>query len=175
VATYVAFLRGVNLAGAKKISMGELRSMAEGLGYEDVATYINSGNLIVRTPKKPATVERELSKAIAERFGHRVDVAVRSQAQLAALLAKNPYPEGNPSQVTVAFLVEPPGPQAKERVAAVAAEHESVTFAGKDVYVNYAKGLGQSKLAQRFSDIIGVSSTIRNVRTLAKIIELCEK
>jgi uncharacterized protein (DUF1697 family) len=175
VATFVAFLRGVNLGPAKKISMAELRSMAEDLGYDDVATYINSGNLIVRTGKKAATVERELSRAIGERFGHEVDVAVRSEAELKELLAKNPYPDGDPSQVTVAFMVKAPGAQAKERVAAVATDHEPVTFTGKDVYVNYTKGLGQSKLAQRFSDIVGVSSTIRNVRTIAKIIELCEK
>lgn len=63
MATYVAFLRGVNLGPNNKISMPALRGMAEDLGYTNVATYINSGNLIVTTPKKAATVEHEISKA----------------------------------------------------------------------------------------------------------------
>jgi uncharacterized protein (DUF1697 family) len=81
VTTYVAFLRGINLGSTNKISMPELRSMAEELGYEGVSTYINSGNLVLRTPKKAATVEGELARAITARFGYRIDVAVRTLAQ----------------------------------------------------------------------------------------------
>ena len=64
MATHVAFLRGVNLGPNNKIAMPALRAMAEDLGYTDVATYINSGNLIITSPKKTATLEREISKAI---------------------------------------------------------------------------------------------------------------
>jgi uncharacterized protein (DUF1697 family) len=172
VATYVAFLRGVNLGPNNKISMPALRAMAADLGYTDVATYINSGNLIISSPKKSATVEREISDAIKKTFGRPIDVTVRTPAQLKKILAENPYPDGNPSQVTVAFLTKPPPANAKEKVAAVATESEPFEFVGQEVYVNYSNGLGRSKLAEKFSAIIGVSSTVRNIRTVQKVLVL---
>ena len=173
VVTYVAFLRGVNLGPNNKISMPALRAMAEDLGYTDVATYINSGNLIISSAKKAATVQREISDAIKKTFGRPIDVTVRTSAQLEQILAKNPYPEGNPSQVTVAFLTKTPGKDAKDRVAAVATDYEPFTVSGQQIYVNYSHGLGRSKLAEKFSAIIGVSSTVRNIRTLEKVLALC--
>jgi uncharacterized protein (DUF1697 family) len=175
VTTYVALLRGINLGPTNKISMPALRAMTEELGYGDVATYINSGNLILTTTKQAAAVERELAKAIADTFGFKIDVTVRTDAQLAKVLANNPYPDGNPSQVTVAFLAKAPGPQAKKQVAAVAAEHEPFVFGHRCVYVNYSRGLANSKLAAQFSSIIGVSSTVRNIRTVAKLVEMSAK
>lgn len=175
VATYVAFLRGVNLGPNNKISMPALRAMAEDLGYTDVATYINSGNLIISSPKKAATIEREITDAINDTFGRPIDVAVRTSAELENILAENPYPDGNPSQVTVAFLMQAPAEGAKDKVAAVAKDYEPVTYAGQQVYVNYSQGIGTSKLAERFSAIIGVSSTIRNLRTIEKVLALCQR
>jgi uncharacterized protein (DUF1697 family) len=173
VATYAVFLRGVNLGPNNKISMPALRQMAEDLGYTDVATYINSGNLIISSPKKAAAVEREISKAIKDTFGRSIDVAVRTPAQLKKIVAENPYPDGNPSQVTVAFLTKAPAKDAKDKVAAVAKDYEPFMFAGQEVYVHYSQGIGRSKLAERFSDIIGVSSTVRNIRTIEKVVTLC--
>ena len=173
MATYVAFLRGVNLGPNNKISMPALRAMAEDIGYTDVATYINSGNLIIGSPKKAATVEREIAKAIKDTFGRPIDVALRTPAELKKLLAENPYPDGNPSQVTVAFLTKAPAADAKQKVAAVAKDYEPFTFSGQQVYVNYSQGIGKSKLAEKFSAIIGVSSTVRNIRTLEKVLALC--
>ena len=173
VASYVAFLRGVNLGPSNKISMPALRAMAEDLGYTGVATYINSGNLIIKSAKKAAAVEREIANAIKQSFGRPIDVTVRTSAQLEKILAENPYPDGNPSQVTVAFLTKMPAMDAEDKVAAVAADYEPFTFAGQQVYVNYSHGLGRSKLAERFSDIIGVSSTVRNIRTVEKVLALC--
>jgi len=173
VATYLAFLRGVNLGPTNKISMPELRAMAEDLGYTDVATYINSGNLIISSTKNTATVEREISDAIKKTFGRSIDVTVRTPAQLKKILAENPYPDGNPSQVTVAFLTKTPAADATEKVAAVAKDYEPFTFSGQQVYVNYSKGIARSKLAEKFSDIIGVSSTVRNIRTVEKVLALC--
>ena len=173
--TYVALLRGINLGPTNKIAMPALRAMTEALGYTDVATYINSGNLIFRTSKKAATVERALARTISDTFGLTIDVTVRTDAQLKKVLADNPYPDGNTSQVTVAFLTKAPGPEAKKQVAAFAAEHETFTFGDRCVYVNYSHGLANSKLAAQFSSIIGVSSTVRTIRTVAKLVEMSAK
>ena len=175
VARYVAFLRGINLGPTNKISMPELRKMAEELGYTDVATYINSGNLIFSSTKKAAALEREISSAITKRFGAGIDVAVRTPAQLKKIVADNPYPDGSPSQVAVAFLTKAAPADAKKKVAAIATDAEPFTFAGSEVYVHYSNGMGRSKLAEKFSAIIGVSSTVRNVNTVTKVLALCER
>jgi uncharacterized protein (DUF1697 family) len=174
VGIYVAFLRGINLGPTNKISMPELRAMAEDLGYTDVATYINSGNLIFTSSKKAAALEREISAGIGKRFGTKTDVAVRTPAQLRKILDANPYPDGSPSQVAVAFLTKAAPAGAKEKVAAIATEAEPFTFAGSEVYVHYSNGMGRSKLAENFSSIIGVSSTVRNVNTVTKVLDLAE-
>jgi uncharacterized protein (DUF1697 family) len=175
VGVYVAFLRGINLGPTNKISMPELRELATELGYTGVTSYINSGNLIFSSPKRAATLEREISAAISKRFGTRTDVAVRTPAQLRKILADNPYPDGSPSLVTVAFLTKAAPAEAKKKVAAVATDAEPFTFAGSEVYVHYSNGQGRSKLAERFSAIIGVSSTVRNVNTVTKVLALCER
>ena len=172
---YVAFLRGINLGPTNKISMPELREMAEGLGYTNVTSYINSGNLIFTSSKNAAALEREIASAIAKRFGNRIDVAVRTPAQLKKIVAENPYPDGSPSQVTVAFLTKAAPPDAKKKVAAMATDAEPFTFAGSEVYVHYTNGMGRSKLAEKFSSIIGVSSTVRNLNTVTKVLALSER
>ena len=172
---YVAFLRGVNLGPTNKISMPELREMATELGYTDVASYINSGNLIFASPKQRGALEPEISAAIGRRFGARIDVAVRTPAQLRKIVDQNPYPDGSPSQVTVAFLTKPAPAEAKQKVAEIATDAEPFRFAGSEVYVHYTNGLGRSKLAEKFSSVIGVSATVRNLNTVTKVLALCER
>ena len=175
MATYVAFLRGINLGPTNKISMPRLRELAEGLGYTDVTTYINSGNLILTATDPAATIEQRLAEVIADELGLKVDVAVRTPARLATIVAENPFPDGDPSYVTVAFLTRAAPADAKRRVAEVATEKEPYVFSGHEVYVHYTDGQARSKLAARFSAVIGVSATVRTIRTVAKVLELASR
>lgn len=168
----VAFLRGINLGPARRVSMPRLRELAEGLGYTDVGSYLNSGNLVLTTSDAAARIEQRLQAALSEDFGLPVDVAVRTPARLAAIVAENPFPDGDRGQVTVAFLTRAAPPEAKRRVAAAAAEHEPFVFSGQEVYVHYTRGQGRSKLALTFSAVLGVSATVRNLRTVTKVLEL---
>ena len=118
--TYVAFLRGVNLGPHRSVSMSRLAEIGVELGYEDVWTWVNSGNLVLTTPKKAATVEREVSAALAEEYGTTVDVAVRSASELRTVLDANPFPDASASRVTVAFLATAAPASALGRIAAVA-------------------------------------------------------
>lgn len=104
--TYVAFLRGINLGPSNRVAMPELRALAEDLGYEGVATYLQSGNLVLTSAKQASTIQRELRAGLQERFGLTLDVIVRNGKQLQQVLAGNPFGDGDPSQVTVAFLGE---------------------------------------------------------------------
>jgi uncharacterized protein (DUF1697 family) len=171
---YVALLRGINVGGSNKISMPQLRAMAESLGYQSVSTYINSGNLLFTSAKSSEALAEEIQQAIKAEFGRPIDVTVRDLDQLRAVLAANPFPDGNPSQVTVAFLTKRAAPTAREKVADLAKDYEPFTFAGTEVYVNYTHGLGNSLLAERFSKAVGVSATVRNIRTVAKIAEMLD-
>jgi uncharacterized protein (DUF1697 family) len=175
VARYVAFLRGINLGSTNKISMPRLRELAEGLGYTDVVTYINSGNLVLTATDPAATIEQRLAGAIADELGLKVDVAVRTPARLATIVAENPFPDGDPGLVTVAFLTKAAPAEAKRRVAEIATDHEPHVFSGQEVYVHYSQGQGRSKLSAKFSDIIGVSATVRNLRTVTKVLELAQR
>jgi uncharacterized protein (DUF1697 family) len=152
--------------------MPRLRELAEGLGYTDVVSYINSGNLIVTTTDSAATIEQRLSKAIADELGLDVDVAVRTPARLATIVAENPFPDGDPTYVTVAFLTKALPADAKRKVAEVATEGEPYVFSGQEVYVHYTQGQARSKLATKFPDLLGVSVTVRNFRTVTKVLEL---
>lgn len=172
MARYIAFLRGINLGSAKKVSMPRLRELAEGLGYVDVLTYINTGNLVLTATDAASRIEQRLHAVIADELGLQVDTAVRTPARLAAIVAENPFPDGDPSQVTVAFLTRAAPPEAERRVAVVAADHEPYAFSGQEVFVHYTRGQGRSKLAATFSDVLGVSATVRNLRTVTKVLEL---
>ena len=166
---YAAFLRGINLGSVNKVSMPDLRTALTASGHPEVKTYINSGNVVLSSGRRAATVERELADLIQATFGLDIGVTVRTAPQLQAILAGNPFPDGDPSQVTVAFLAAEPGPAAPDRVRALATDHEPFVFAGREVYVHYARGLGKSRLAERFSATVGVSATVRTIRTVAKV------
>ena len=173
--SYAAFLRGINLGPTNKIAMPRLRQIAESLGYGEVKTHINSGNLLFASDKPAETVEKEVRDAIREELGLSIDVAVRTQDELGQVLAANPYPDGDPSRVTVAFLTGPPASDAKERVAALARDHEPFAFGEREVYVNYTEGQANSKLAEQFSKVVGVSSTVRNLNTVTKVLAMLDR
>jgi uncharacterized protein (DUF1697 family) len=156
-----------------RIAMARLRELAENLGYAGVKTYINSGNLILASSASATTVERQLSQAIQTELGLHIDVFVRTGAEVGKVLAGNPFPDGDPSKVTVAFLSGPAGENVAERLATVAADDEPCVLAGREIYVHYGRGMGQSKLAAAFGSLVGQSCTVRNVRTLEKILALC--
>ncbi len=172
---YAAFLRGINLGPSNKIAMPRLREIAEGLGWSEVSSYINSGNLIFISTKKPATLERELARALADEMGKPVEVTVRSRAQLAKIVAGNPYPDGHPSRVNVAFLMAKLPAGVKERLDAMATEREPYEIRAAEIYVHYQDGLGRSKLAEKFASVIKVSATTRTIGTVTKVLAICDR
>src|SRR5579862_2902066 len=115
--THVALLRGINVGGHNKVPMAELRELVAGLGHDDVATYIQSGNVVFSAAGKDSpALASALEKAIAARFGFTIRVVVLSRAELAKVAADNPYTaETNPRLVHVVFLTAKPGTDVTER------------------------------------------------------------
>lgn len=170
--SYAAFLRGINLGPSNKVAMPKLREIAAGLGWGDVATYINSGNLIFTSTKKPATLAKELHGALRTELGKSIDVAVRSQKQLEEIVAANPYPDGELNKVNVAFLMTSLPAAAEQAIANLATEREPFSVRGSEIYVHYQDGLGRSKLAEKFATVIKISATTRNIGTVTKVLEI---
>lgn len=173
--SYAAFLRGINLGPTNKVAMPKLREIAEGLGWTDVATYINSGNLIFTSPKKPPTLARELHDALRTELGKSIDVTVRSRARLAQIVADNPYPDGAANQVNVVFLMTALPAAAEEKMSRLATEREPFTIRDAEIYVHFQEGLGRSELAAKLASVIKVSCTTRNIGTVTKVLGLFDR
>jgi len=170
--THVALLRGINVGTAKRVAMAALRELATSLGYADVRTHLNSGNLLLSTDEDAGTLRQRLEQGIEERFGLHADVVVRSAAELTAALAANPFPDGDPSRVTIAFLAAPAPAGTAERLAGLAADDEPVVVGDREVYVEYSHGQADSRLATGFVRALGVPVTVRNLRTVTALAAL---
>lgn len=167
----MVLLRGINL-GKRRIPMPELKALAIELGHTEVSTYIASGNLILTSDRAPDAVASELDKIIAQRYGFDVDCAIRTAAKMAAVVSTNPYPDGDPKQVTIGFAATPISKAATERMAALATPDERFQIVGRQVYVDFAGGLARSKLATQLGKAVGQPITTRNIRTVQKLAEL---
>ena len=163
---YVALLRAINVGGTGKLPMTELRAVCEELGYGDVKTYIQSGNVVFTSKLSEAKVKAALEKALAQRMGKPVAVLVRTHDELAATLAKNPFPDASPSKVLVLFLDDKPPKGALDDV--VAPGGEELELHGRALFVHYPNGMGRSKLKVPFAK----EATGRNVNTLAKLVDM---
>jgi uncharacterized protein (DUF1697 family) len=188
VPTHVALLRGINVGGHNKVAMADLREVVTSLGHTDVATYIQSGNVVFSTKDtETAALGAALERAIAEKLAVRPRVVVLSRAELAQVVRDNPYPdEPNPKAVHAVFLGEEPGPDALERMAAalrrVAAKgsRDTAQVVGSTLFLHLPDGMGRNELAALLtggkggSKAIGANGTARNWATVTKLVALCD-
>lgn len=163
---YAALLRAVNVGGTGKLAMSDLRRLCEEGGLRDVTTYIQSGNVVFRSPRAEAGVKRLLELALAVQLGKPCGVLVRQAAELQELLAQNPFPDAPANRVLVLFLDEAPAAAALEQVEAP--DGEEVRACGRHVFIHYPVGLGRSKLKLPQLKV----GTSRNVNTVRKLLEL---
>jgi uncharacterized protein (DUF1697 family) len=168
VTTFAAFLRAINVGGTGALPMTALVALCRDCGLDNVRTYIQSGNAVFASNLSEAEIVSRLEAALAELMGGTIAVMVRSRAELAAILARNPFPDGDPARVTVTFL-KSPCPQ--EIVGAFPISGPEVIKAGiREVYIHYPNGIGRSKLKLP-PTVIG---TARNLNTVMKIVAMTE-
>lgn len=167
--------------------MADLRAIVAGLGHDDVSTYIQSGNVLLRTGRTDtAALAAELEQAIEAALGVRTSAVVVSRDELAEVIRNNPYPdEVNPRALHAIFLAAEPTPQRREAVAAaqqaVAAQgsRDSATYVGRVLYLHTPDGFGRSDLAARLTRVsgrlaAGEVGTARNWATVTKLLALCD-
>ncbi len=172
---YIALLRGINVGGHNKIKMDELREMFSSLGYKDVKSYINSGNIIfsARKTNRKKLVEK-LEKAIEKTFNLQITVAIRESAEIAALVKGNPFKNKLSEDKTlfVAFLSNELSPEQKELLLAGESEFEEFAFSNSDVFCLTKKGFLDGLLGEKFIDNkLKTPTTVRNWNTVNKLLE----
>lgn len=171
---YVSFLRGINVGGRNMVAMAKLKALHESLGFENVRTHLQSGNVAFTTKKSDPAA---LAKRIAAELGEIV-VVVRSTADLRTTVKNNPFPDeaaANPSGMVVLFLTDVPSAAAKKSLLEVNVGPELKAFAGRDLYVNYGPGMGRSKLTNTLIEKkLGVRGTARNWNTVTRMLEIAE-
>jgi uncharacterized protein (DUF1697 family) len=148
--------------------MAELRALAESLGFGEVATYIQSGNLLFASPAPPAP--RALEAAIAERFGLSVPVVLRSAAELAAAVASNPFAGADLATLHLGFLASPPEPGALDGLDGARFLPERFSLKGRELYLELPAGMGRAKLPAVLDRRLPM--TVRNWKTVAALAEL---
>lgn len=167
---WVAWLRGVNVGGNQRVPMAELRAVATGLGWAQVSTHLNSGNLLFRADSRAADLSSSLGTAITQRLGLAVAVVVRGAAELRAVLAANPYPDGDPSQVCVAFVDGAISAEQLERLDDLRTARERIAFVSPELVVDFGAGLARSVLATKLPGVLRPAVvTVRNLRTVTAV------
>ena len=161
--TYVALLRAVNVGGTGKLPMSTLVKMCESSGFEQVRTYIASGNAVFVSRLKEHKVKVLLEQCLADYAGRPVGVLVRTAAEMAAVLAANPFRTEPPNRTVAIFLDQAPPPGALEEVRGKRSERLAVGV--REIYVAYRDGMADSKLAIPAAK----AGTARNMNTVAKL------
>jgi uncharacterized protein (DUF1697 family) len=178
VAVHVAMLRGINLGPRRRVPMAELRTLLTEAGYEDVRTYVQSGNIVLRSPAKPAEVERKLQKLISERFGFEVPVIVRSRAQLAEVVKADPLGDvaDDPKRYQVSFLAAKAPAELVRRLEEQAVASERVVARGREIYAWHPAGVARSKLWNELAGTgLGITATARNWTTVTTLLEMASE
>jgi len=181
---YVALLRGINVGGRNKVAMADLRQVAESLGHTEVATYIQSGNLVFTSTGDNASggladaLEREIARSLAVRPA----VVVLSRADLAQVIADNPFPgESNPKALHAVFRREALTADAVEAIAAAEQKarakgsEDEVIIVGRTLFLRTPDGLGRSELAAQLARVGSqAAGTARNWATVTKLMAMLD-
>ena len=174
----VALLRAVNVGG-RKLPMADLRALCAALGWEEVETYIQSGNVVFAATGRPAALEAALENAIQAKFGLDVPVIVRTAAEWAKLAAGNPFAKAardEPNRLQLLVSKRPPNADAAEKLVARARSGEKVEAAAGALWFHFPEGVGTSKLTPSLIDkACGSPATGRNYRTVIKLLEMLDE
>ena len=174
--TYAALLRGINLGSHAKIKMPALGQLFLDLGHTDVQTYLQSGNVVFRSDDKdPDTLARAIERRIKHDLDLVVPVLLRSEAELADVVANNPFlkQQADPATLHVTFLADAPDRERLDSIDPAFGEPDAFAVVGHDLYLRCPNGYGRTKLNNNFFERrLKVGATTRNWKTVTKLHEL---
>jgi uncharacterized protein (DUF1697 family) len=158
--------------------MPRLREALEEAGFEEVATYVQSGNVVLSSSDSAAKVGRSVEKLVEKEFGLKIPVVVRTRAQVAQVVKRNPLGKiaKNPKRYQVSFLEKKPSAALVRKLEEVAAPSERVVAEGREIYAWHPEGVARSKLWTMLAGKgLGVTATARNWTTVTKLLELADR
>ena len=157
--------------------MPRLREALEEAGYEDVATYVQSGNVVLSSSDSATKVARAVERLVEKEFGLKIPVVVRTRAQLAKVVERDPLAKvaKDPKRYQVSFLEKKPSAELVRKLEEASAPTERVVADGREIYAWHPEGVARSKLwAMLAGKGLGVTATARNWTTVTKLLELAD-
>jgi uncharacterized protein (DUF1697 family) len=175
---YVALLRGINVGGNNMLPMKDLAAMFTKAGANEVRTYIQSGNVVFRAERElSGRIPVAVAKAIAARTPMRIPILVRTADELRRIVRNNPYVERgvDTDKLHAVFLAGAPAEAAARALDPKRSPTDEFIVRGADIYLHCPNGYGRSKLTNAYFDAkLATVSTVRNWRTVLKLLELSE-
>jgi uncharacterized protein (DUF1697 family) len=178
MAQHILLLRGINLAARNRIAMADLRGVLEDAGFDDVRTYLQSGNVVLSSGAQADDTARTIERLIAQNFELDVPVIARSRAQLGKIIERNPLKAvaSNPKRYQVSFLETKPTREVVRRVEEAAVAHEQVVAIGREIYAWHPDGIGRSRLWTLLAgQRLGITATARNWTTVTNLLSLAQE
>lgn len=175
--TWIALFRGINVGGNKLLPMKQLAALLEKAGCRDVKTYIQSGNVVFRSPMTDAArMATRILSAVSAARGFEPRVLVLDRTELQRAMEANPFrgATADPKSVHLFFLAERPKDPDIESLNAIKSESEAFALKGRIFYLHTPEGFGTSKLAERAERCLGVEATARNWRTVSAVFDLAK-
>lgn len=178
----IALLRGINVGGKNKIKMAELKHALTEQGFNEVQTYIQSGNILFASEEDEGTLGLRMEEVIRRDFHLDIPVVLRTAAELRATMENCPFTAEEIAaaeaasvgeSLYVAFLRSEPAAEALERFAAYANEQELFRASGREVYLLFKESVRNSKLAANLQKL-DAYATVRNWKTVSKLVSLAE-
>jgi uncharacterized protein (DUF1697 family) len=167
--TYIALLRAINVGGTGKLPMSTLTAICQSIGFSNVRTYIASGNVVFDSTMSESQVKQKLETELEHNAKKPVEVLVRTAAEMADVLANNPFPKSAPNHTVAIFLDAMPSLAVLDGITGV--NGEEVELGAREIYVHYGAGMGRSKLK-----IPGArTGTARNMNTIAKLVQMATR
>ena len=178
--TYISILRGINVAGHNQIKMDALRQLYVDLGYAEIKTYIQSGNVIFKSESTATkTLEKTIGGKIYSAFGLKVPVIILTFDELKNALEHNPFmneSSKNPTFMHLTFLSDIPELKLLDNIQSDYFLPDEFHWSGKTIYLYCPVGYGNTKLNNTFfENKLKVSATTRNLRTCKELLSLAEK
>jgi uncharacterized protein (DUF1697 family) len=173
--TYIALFRGINVGKAKRVAMAQLRAMIEGLGYRNVRTLLNSGNVVLESSDSPDDVRTRIEQAMVKKLHVSSNVTVLTAKELATAVAENPLLEvaDNPSRFLIAVLRDPTNRKKLLPFMKQAWGDDKLAVGRRVVYLWCPNGFLDSEAANAVNKLLGDNVTVRNWATTLKLHAMC--
>jgi len=178
--TYIALLRGINVSGQKKILMADLKKLFEEMGFRDIKTYIQSGNVIFESKEKHSetALAAQIARAVKNKYGFEVPVLVKDLAAWKQAIVQNPFLKEkniNPEKLHITFLAEQPAAENIEKIKKTPFPPDRFEWKGKEIYLHCPDRYGETKFSNKFfENKLKVQATTRNWKTVNKLLEMAE-